>query len=302
MTGLLVDVGRQLAERWVSVLVLPGLLLTGELAVGLLVGQGDALSADRLVREATDAARRVQEQGGAAVALAALALLLAAGALGLAAQGAGRLVRAAWLGDWPWWARSPRERLARRRLRRWQERHAEAAAAAGAGRDPSPAARRRNRISLAPPVRPTWMGDRLAGADVRVFAEYELDLASCWPRLWLVLPSEVREELRTASGALDASTVLAGWAVLYALGGALWWPSAVAAVCVWSTAWVRGRGAVATFADLIESAVDLHGAALGAALGLGPAGAPAADAAAAAPVPLTPELGAEITARCRKGA
>jgi len=290
MTGLLVDVGRQLAERWISVLVLPGLLLTGELAVGLLVGQGDALSADRLVHEATDAARRVQDEGGAAVALAVLALLLAAGALGLAAQGVGRLVRAAWLGDWPRWAQAPRDRLADRRLQRWRDHHAEVAAAVGAGRDPSQAAGRRNRISLAPPVRPTWMGDRLAGADVRVFAEYDLDLAACWPRLWLVLPADVREELRTASGALDMSTVLAGWAVLYALGGALWWPSAVAAVCVWSTAWVRGRGAVATFADLIESTVDLHGAALGAALGLG------------APGLLGPELGAEITARCRKGA
>lgn len=290
MTGLLVDVGRQLAERWLAVLVLPGLLLAGEVAVGLLVGQGDALSTGRLVHEATGVARRFQHEGGAAMALAALAVLLAAGAFGLAAQGAGRLVQAAWLGDWPWWAGPLRARLAERRLRRWHAHHTEVVAAAEAGRDPSGPARRRNRISLAPPVRPTWMGDRLAGADVRVHAEYDLDLAACWPRLWLVLPDDVRAELRTASGALGASSVLAGWAVLYAIGGALWWPSAVAAGCVWATAWVRGRRAVATFADLIESTVDLHGAALGAALGL--------DGAAV----LTPELGAEITARCRKGA
>jgi hypothetical protein len=288
---LLADIGRQLAERWLSVLVLPGLLLVAAVAAGLLVGQGDALSAGALVHAATDTARRVQGRGGAAVLLAALTALLAAGACGLAAQGLGRVVRALWLGDWPRWTGPVLGRLTRRRSARWEECQLRLEQAVVAGRDPSSFAARRNRISLAPPVRPTWMGDRLAGADVRVFAEYRLDLAACWPRLWLVLPEDVREELRTGAKALDEAAVLAGWAVLYAVAAALWWPGAVAALVVYATAWYRGRAASGIVADLVESVVDLHGAALGAALGLAPATAV-----------LTPDLGEAVTSRCRKGA
>ncbi|MFB7006705.1 MULTISPECIES: hypothetical protein [unclassified Streptomyces] len=291
MTGLLVEVGRRLAERWLSVLVLPGLLLVAALSTGLLLGQGDALSANQLADAPTDMARRLQADGSATVLLTGMAALLGAGAAGLAAQGLGRLVRAVWLGDWPRWAAPARSRLSQRRSRQWRNHQTRLEEEAAAGRDPSGFARRRNRISLAPPVRPTWMGDRLAGADVRVFAEYRLDLAACWPRLWLVLPEDVREELRTASGALDAAAVLAGWAVLYAFAGVVWWPASLVAVAVYATGWYRARLAAATFADLIESTVDLYGGTLCTALGL-----------AAAETPLTPELGAAVTSRCRKGA
>ncbi|MFJ9683267.1 hypothetical protein ACIRP2_35265 [Streptomyces sp. NPDC101194] len=291
MTGLLVEVGRRLAERWLSVLVLPGLLLVAALSTGLLLGQGDALSAGQLSDSATDMARRLQADGSATVLLTGLAALLCAGAAGLAAQGLGRLVRAVWLGDWPRWAAAARSRLSERRSRQWHNHQARLEEAVAAGRDPSGFARSRNRISLAPPVRPTWMGDRLAGADVRVFAEYRLDLAVCWPRLWLVLPDEVRAELRIASGALDAAAVLAGWAVLYACAGVVWWPASLVAVAVYATGWYRARLAAATFADLIESTVDLYGGSLCTALGL-----------TATETPLTAELGAAVTSRCRKGA
>ncbi|MFI8521709.1 hypothetical protein ACIGEZ_28435 [Streptomyces sp. NPDC085481] len=290
MTGLLVDVGRRLAERWLSVLVLPGLLLVAVVATGLLLDPADALSVRELARAATAAARRIQADGGATLLLTAAVALLAAGAAGLAAQGLGRAVRAVWLGDWPRWAGPARRRLVARRARRWQEGQSAVEAAVRAGRDPAPAAARRNAVALAPPVRPTWTGDRLAGADVRIHAEYRLDLASCWPRLWLVLPEDVREELRAASGAFEAAGVLAGWAVLYGLAALVWWPSAVAFLVVYATALYRGRGAAADLADLVEAVVDVHGTALCEALGLGPA------------TVLTPELGAAVTARCRKGA
>lgn len=290
MTGLLTEIGRKLAERWLAVLVLPGLLLTAVLAMGLLLRQAEALSVPALVAEASATSRRIQAGGGVAIGVALVAALLLAGAFGLAAQGLGRLIRAGWLGDWPVWTRPVRDRLVRRRARRWADNQARVEETVAGGGDPSRFARRRNAISLAPPSRPTWMGDRIAGADVRVFAEYSLDLTACWPRLWLVLPEETRGELRSASTALDAATVLAGWAVLYLLASALWWPSAVVGVIVYATAWYRGRRTSAALADLLESAADLHGGALCVALGLGPAAT------------LTPELGAAITARCRKGA
>jgi hypothetical protein len=290
VTGLLIEVGRRLAERWLAVLVLPGLLLVGVLTVGVLLGQADALSTNHLVDAASDTARRLQAGGGIAVGTAVLAALLAAGACGLAAQGLARSIRAGWLGDWPQWAAPVRNHLTRKRSERWWDNQAQLEAAVGADRDPAEFVHRRNRIGLAPPARPTRMGDRIAGADVRVFAEYGLDLAPCWPRLWLVLPEDTRSELRAASGALDAASVLAGWAVLYALAGLLWWPSALASVIVYATAWYRGQRTAATLADLIESAVDLYGGTLAAALGLGTA------------TTVTPEVGAAVTARCRKGA
>ncbi|MEK8169407.1 hypothetical protein NKH77_05185 [Streptomyces sp. M19] len=61
-----------------------------------------------------------------------------------------------------------------------------------AGEDPEPDTEAltaaRDRIALAEPRRPTWMGDRLLAVAVRVRDTYDLDLATAWPRLWLVVP------------------------------------------------------------------------------------------------------------------
>jgi hypothetical protein len=45
----------------------------------------------------------------------------------------------------------------------------------------------------------------------------------------------------------------ATWAVGYLVVAAAWWPAAVIAVGVWTTGWLRGRGAVRTYATLVES-------------------------------------------------
>jgi hypothetical protein len=290
VTELLIDLGKKLAERWLTALVLPGLLLVGVVATGALLHPVDALSIHPLLAAARAATARLQHGGGVAVAAAAVAAVLLAGAAGLAAHGLGRLAGALWWGAWPDWSARLRDRLTGRRSTRWHDLQARVEQAVRAGHDPSAYARKRNRIAVAPPVRPTWMGDRIAGADARVFAEYHLDLAGCWPRLWLVLTPDSRAELRIAGAALDDASVLAGWAILYALAALLWWPSLAIAVIVLLTAWVRARRAAAVLADLIESAVDLNGATLATALGLGPI------------TVLTPELGAAVTARCRKGA
>lgn len=54
----------------------------------------------------------------------------------------------------------------------------------------------------------------------------------------------------------------ATWAVGYLVVAAAWWPAAVIAVGVWTTGWLRGRGAVRTYAMLVESTVDVNKAAL----------------------------------------
>jgi hypothetical protein len=165
------------------------------------------------------------------------------------------------------------------------------------GDDPAPGeldelAGRRNRISLAPPVAPTWIGDRVAATDTRVFGSYHLDLGSAWPRLWLLLPDDVRAELRTARAGFDAAATLAGWGTLYVLLGLEWWPAAVVGVCAHGAAWRRGRVAITELTELAEATVDLYGARLGTALGL---------TATTENTELTRELGAAIHRRLRKG-
>jgi hypothetical protein len=128
-----------------------------------------------------------------------VALLLLSAAAGMLARAGGAAVRGLWLGMWSW----PLRQLARSRTRTRSIRWADAAddfAQAVLAKAPDPAAvqdaaRRRNAIALAPPTRPTWMGDRLAAVDARINQEYHLQLV--WPRLWLVLPDTARAEIRT---------------------------------------------------------------------------------------------------------
>ncbi|MGW1719890.1 hypothetical protein [Streptomyces sp. NPDC002156] len=75
-------------------------------------------------------------------------------------------------------------------------------------------------------------------------------------------------ELLSAREAYGAAVGLAGWAVLYLLLGAWWWPALSAAAVVAATAWIRGRSATAVFADLVEATVDLHAITLAQELGL----------------------------------
>ena len=74
--------------------------------------------------------------------------------------------------------------------------------------------------------------------------------------------------------------------------GLEWWPAAVAGVWAHAAAWRRGRVAITELTELAEATVDLYGARLGTALGL---------AAAPDGAELTPELGAAIHRRLRKG-
>jgi hypothetical protein len=152
-------------------------------------------------------------------------------------------------------------------------------------------AARRNRIALAEPRRSTWMGDQFAAVEARVQAEYGLDLPFVWPRLWIVLPDDVRAELRAARDAFDSGTALAGWGCCYVLLTPIWWPACLIGAVITAAGWRRGRLASAQIAMLTESVVDLFGYALAVQLGF------ASDAG-----PLTRQLGQRITTAARKGA
>ncbi|CAM5370175.1 hypothetical protein [Streptomyces pilosus] len=295
MSAFLSELGRRLAEKWLTALVLPGLLFTGAVLLAATLRHTHALDVDFLLSRAASYNRDVRGTGSTAVLLAVSGALLAAAGAGLLAQAVAVPVRVVWLGRWPSPLGPLSSALVRRRADRWQRlqaRYAEEVERPRPDRAVIDAlAARRNRIAPAPPCRPTWIGDRIAATDRRVHLEYGLDLTSAWPRLWLTVPEEVRAELRAARSALDSATTTAAWGVLYVLLGLLWWPAAVAGAGTLTAAWRRGRSGAGELAELAESTVDLHGAALGAALGLGTADAP-----------LTRELGRRITARLRKGA
>jgi hypothetical protein len=294
VNAFLQEVGRKLADRWLTVLLLPGLLFSGAVLAAATLGHAHAVDVGRYITELTGRVTKIQQGGGAGVWVLIPVLALAACAAAFGARMLGGAVRRIWLGQWPTWTKPVMRLLVRRRTRRWRTAADGYAAAVQDFEDTETLERlaaARNTIALAPPSRPSWIGDRIAATDARVLASYELDLGSAWPRLWPLLPDNLRADLRAAGTSLDTATILAGWAVLYLGTGVFWWPGALIGIGCLVSAVSRARGAAATLADLIEAAVDLHGPELGKALRL------TEDAER-----LTPELGREITRQLRKGA
>ncbi|HET8662463.1 MAG TPA: hypothetical protein VFM55_26220 [Micromonosporaceae bacterium] len=136
------------------------------------------------------------------------------------------------------------------------------------------------------------MGDRIHAVERIALDRYGLDLAFAWPRLWLVLPGTTREEITAAHAAFAGAVAIGTWAWPYLLLGTVWWPAALVGVAIGTTGWVRARAAITDLSALSESALDLHGRTLAAALG-------AADKDSCGP--LTISEGSEVSAIVRKG-
>ncbi|MFJ8820271.1 hypothetical protein ACIREE_00650 [Streptomyces sp. NPDC102467] len=286
MNPFLNELARHLAGKWLSLLVLPGALFGAVAAAAWRMRYGRWAGAEGLVADLRDGAVT-----GAGLAALVLAALLLAAAAGLAAGAAGRSLHWLWLGQWPGRTGDPLTRLRHRRWTRAQEKYGQALREGAPDPVLARLAQRRNDIALAPPSRPTRMGDEIAALSIRVDLEYGLDLEFGWPRLWLTLPEEARAVLDASKDALTRASALAGWGVLYTLTGLVWWPVALLGLGTLLTSVARGRSAVTQLARLMESAVDLHGVALATALGIDtPEGR------------LTRETGRAVTGRIRKGA
>jgi hypothetical protein len=295
VTNLIEALGGKLAERWLGLLLLPSVLLMTVTAVGVTLGHRRWHDVGLLLSQLNRLSTEPALQSTGTLILVLVGLLAASAGLGLAATALGVVVERLWLATRPRW-------VADRRRRRWDGAHEEfnralveaARAERTAGPNATAAARarelnaRRNRISLAPPTHPFWLGDRIAAVDTRVWETYRLDLAAAWPRLWLTLPEDVRAQISAARATLAAATRLIAWAICYLAVGAVWWPSAVVGLVTAATAWRRARVAGVAFAELAESAVDLHGRGLAESLGIPCQGT------------LTKDVGAEITTLLRK--
>ncbi|MEU0718503.1 hypothetical protein ABZ498_15110 [Streptomyces lavendulocolor] len=325
MNAFLAELGKKLAERWVSLLVVPGALFVALAATGSALGHRHALDRRLLGRAVEELATHYDRRPVSAVLLF-VAVLAAAAVVGLLARALGTVVERAWLISGPAWLTG---RLVRRRQDRWTIAASRAAAAeqAPAGRsaaaeqaasgraaaaEPAPAERapagraaaaeqaaadgaalaeERNAIALTRPARATWIGDRLRGVGVRVHAQYGLDFPFAWPRLWTLLPEACRNDLIAAREALAGAAAQSGWGLLYLCLGLVWWPAAAAGAALMLLGWRRGREAAANLADLTEATVDLYAADLALLLGVDlPSGH------------VTPAVGRQLSERFRKGA
>jgi hypothetical protein len=292
MTTILAEAGRRLLDEWLKLLVLPGLLFVAAGVAAARLGQQHALDFRTLTDWITAQLATGDSPGLGPVTLAVAAAVLAAAGAGISVAALGRLTTHLWTARG---RTGPLRLLTQRRRNRWQQADAciaDAIAAAVSGHSGrvGAATASRDRIALTRPTHPTWIGDRLTAPSARIGERYGLDLATVWPRLWLLIPDLVRTELTAASTALAASARLAGWTVLYAALALYWWPSAIIASAVAVAAYVQSRLAAATLADLTESTVDLYGPELAASLRI------------PHPGPLTPEIGFVITAALRKDA
>ncbi|MFI1195120.1 hypothetical protein ACH4T9_17910 [Micromonospora sp. NPDC020750] len=302
MNNFFGELAKQLAERWVGLLAVPGLLFVATAWAGLRLGWSHAVDLPLLASGATELGSTLGRAPGPAQALVAIGLLLAASGVGLTVQALAAPVRAWLLGLWPPGLHWARKRLAGARSSRWhrlvadrwklQNGYPAASRTPAQQAEIDDAAARVNRLALAAPTRPTWMGDRIATVEQVALDRYGLDLRFGWSRLWLVLPDTVRADLGTANGQFAATVVTTAWALPYVVLGIVWWPALLIALAVGLTGWVRARAAVADLADLSEAVLDVHGRTLAVALGVAPLESTG---------PLSLSEGTEITRHVRKG-
>ncbi|WP_199487832.1 hypothetical protein [Actinomadura spongiicola] len=227
MNAFFAELAKKPAERWVGLLAVPGLLFVVVAWAGVRLGWAHALDLAELGTEVTDLGKAHGKLTAPAQVLAAVALLLASCGVGLVVQALTAPVRAVWLGLWPRGLHRLRDRLTAARADRWNAhvRARQALQREHPAEDRTPAqqaaidaaADRANRIALAPPTRPTWMGDRAASVEQVALNRYSLDLTFAWPRLWLVLPDAVRADISAAHGQFAATVVTFAWAIPYAV-------------------------------------------------------------------------------------
>jgi hypothetical protein len=296
MQAFFAGLGGKLAEKWATLLVLPGLLFVGVATAAVALGQRDWSQVGRIPKRFAGPLTSLGSLASVKAASVACGLLLVATIAGFVVRALAAIIERLWLSQWPRPISGLGHVLINRRQERWDDAQRKVADAA----TPYPnqvvldeLTDARNNIALAPPRHPTWMGDRVAAVQARLYSEYALDLATVWPRIWLTSPETTRNELSSARGRFDSAAALAAWGLLYALVGIWWWPAVAIGVIIFVTGWYRGRDTIAVFAELVEAGVDLYATELVVALGI---------ATPPASIRLTRELGQALTKRCGKSA
>lgn len=107
-------------------------------------------------------------------------------------------------------------------------------------------------------LRPTRLGNLLRAGETMPQEKYGLVVHVCWPRLWLLLPAAVRDDLSGARERLMAAVELWGWGAL-ALVWSIWSLWAIPLALLWlRLAHSALLSAAMAYADLLEAAFDLY--------------------------------------------
>ena len=109
---------------------------------------------------------------------------------------------------------------------------------------------------------PTRLGNILRAAERRSLEKYGLESVICFPRLWLLLPNEVKTELTEARARLNTMARVWSWSLLFLIWSIwAWWVIPVGIVAaVLAHRWMLDSAVI--YGDLVESAFDLHRTAL----------------------------------------
>lgn len=168
MVGFFQELAKKLAERWLTLLLVPGALLLAAVWTGVRLGHADAVNWTRLNADVTDVTASLAKQPGGTQAVLAVAVLLGATGAGLVVQALAGVTRALWLGLWPRpFGFVPRPLVASRQ-RRWRGRlavrrelekaHPSATRTAEQQEKTNTAAARLNRLAPVKPVAPPGWG------------------------------------------------------------------------------------------------------------------------------------------------
>lgn len=107
-------------------------------------------------------------------------------------------------------------------------------------------------------VMPTRLGNILRAAEAHSTEKYKLDAIICWPRLWLVLPQDVKDELTVARARLDNAALMGFWGLLFMIWSVwIWWAPFLGLLAAF-VAYRALLSAAETYADLVESTFDMY--------------------------------------------
>lgn len=296
------ELAKKLAERWLTLLLIPGALFLVVLGFATRLGHPHAFDYSRLRMAATDFENYIGKSSAGVQIGALIAALLGAAGVGLAVQGLASVTRMVWVGPWPRLVGPLQRRRIAARRRRWmslverrralQQSYPLASRTSDQQHEIDFAAQRVNQLALAEPGRPTWMGDRIHALTQVALNRYGLDLTFAWPRLWLVFPDTARAEVTNANAAFAAAVATGTWGWPYLILGGLWWPAAIVGTGIGATGWYRARAAIADLNAVSEAALDLYGRDLATALGVAEPGRAG---------PLTVTEGQQVSTLLRKG-
>lgn len=119
---------------------------------------------------------------------------------------------------------------------------------------------------------PTRLGNIIRAAELRPKDKYGLDAVVCWPRLWLLLPGDVKQELAYVQAALNTAVRLYLWSLLFLIWiiwpwvrwGWSWWLLLIPVVSLLTILFAshRALSLAEIHSDLLDSTFDLYRMAL----------------------------------------